>query len=726
MKHQHSIPRSLNRADRKTLKDAPVRIVFSTHTDDAGNFVLPEGCGGHFFTISAAGDVSSQGLPRAPKASTTVFNGDGYIVRLDLDDPSSPRLSAKLAGVPSLFADEITKNRPGFSTLKFNNFGVSRFSMQLGMRNTVNTAFVPIAKDPEGRWKHARLLIAIDAGRPWEIDTRTLDCVTPVGRNDEWRGDGSMGLPFPTVFSTAHPIWDPTTNDGYMVNFGKGLLDMPDSMPSVHGMKEAGAAARSRARRFFDAVGLSIVGRIKDRLKEGFARAEFDLQEAMPFKTEAMTEFLHLIQWDGVGELKKWQLFRRGDNVPVKVVNSLHQVQLSENHIIVMDTGFQVGMSSVVSQPVPDVPVVDAAFRDLVSRRPDPYLRFYIVRRADLEPGGAATGNPHNGDGRVPCTVVTLPAIAMHFTVDYKERDGLLWMTVCHSSGTCIDGWVADYDQLATNLETPPKGVMGMLPSAAGLSRLAHYAIHPDSGALRHGDVMMREPFQWETALYASPQGFTTHPVPERIEATWWFGFGIWPEVATVAVLDEYAQYPLRMTPRDHVLEDLEHGGCPSSLFRFEHDTSSVEDYYVLDEENRGCVLVSPQWIPKAGADAERSDSKQPAWLMTVVFTGEEKDPAGNWIAKPPEFWLFDAWNLAAGPQCKMVCDDLEVGFTFHTAWLEEIAPWEGAYKVDVRKDYQDRFTLLTSPMAKDVVNGALDEWGRRMRERERPGEDSA
>jgi DUF971 family protein len=47
------------------------------------------------------------------------------------------------------------------------------------MRNELNTAFVRMQLSGELE----RLIVAYDAGRPYILDTETLEVVTPVGSN---------------------------------------------------------------------------------------------------------------------------------------------------------------------------------------------------------------------------------------------------------------------------------------------------------------------------------------------------------------------------------------------------------------------------------------------------------------------------------------------------------------------------------------------------------------
>ena len=71
---------------------------------------------------------------------------------------------------------------PGFA---FKSLGFGRFSPILGLRNEANTAFLPFRTRTGGQ----RLLITYDAGRPYELDPESLQLVTPVGNNAQWRAE---------------------------------------------------------------------------------------------------------------------------------------------------------------------------------------------------------------------------------------------------------------------------------------------------------------------------------------------------------------------------------------------------------------------------------------------------------------------------------------------------------------------------------------------------------
>jgi carotenoid cleavage dioxygenase-like enzyme len=167
---------------------------------------LPAGLTGHVFINSAL--PQSDGSP--------LFNGDGLFHRLDLGD--GPVLTTRIARTPCYYADVATRDHPD----GFKNRNLTRMSRALGSRTFANTGFIPFRD---------RVLATYDGGRPYEIDTNTLDVVTGVGRFDEWMPGlpaalGRLGIgggPFPTILSTAHPAVDDDAGEIFFVNYTFGM-----------------------------------------------------------------------------------------------------------------------------------------------------------------------------------------------------------------------------------------------------------------------------------------------------------------------------------------------------------------------------------------------------------------------------------------------------------------------------------------------------------------------
>jgi Retinal pigment epithelial membrane protein len=206
--------------------------------------ILPEGLHGHIFIISAAGSVDSQSLFEdnivfpSSDGSTPFYNGDGIVYRIDLDNlEQGISLTTRLLKTPCYYADiATTKCLPDF---KFQNFGIMRMSKKLGIRNQLNTGFLPMKYSEE---EGERLLVTWDMGRPYEIDTKTLEIVTPVGFNEEWRAMNYLlsRLPFQPNFcfklvhSSAHPCFDPKSRQMFTVNCGWSVLTfVAQSMQSI-------------------------------------------------------------------------------------------------------------------------------------------------------------------------------------------------------------------------------------------------------------------------------------------------------------------------------------------------------------------------------------------------------------------------------------------------------------------------------------------------------------
>jgi hypothetical protein len=55
-----------------------------------------------------------------------------------------------------------------------------------------------------------------------------------------------------------------------------------------------------------------------------------------------MEDFTYLICWDGVGELKRWKLILP-DGSPVKIEQTIHQIGVTKDYVVLMDTAFTAG-----------------------------------------------------------------------------------------------------------------------------------------------------------------------------------------------------------------------------------------------------------------------------------------------------------------------------------------------------------------------------------------------
>jgi carotenoid cleavage dioxygenase-like enzyme len=231
---------------------------------------IPGDMFGHYFMVAP--------VPSQPQSF--VICGDGMVHRLDLAE-GRVALRSRLARTPCFYAERAVAG----TSAEFTTKGAARISRELGVRNQLNTAFLPLAQD--------RMLLCFDAGRPFEIDPVSLDLVTPVGSNQEWRVALDMpdflrglfvGSTFPLVKATGHPSHDPFTGETFSINHGGGEVEI---------------------------LGVPLLG----------------------------AAFTDLVRWNGAGPLERWHLVdERGDAIRIR--QSGHQIQVTERYVVVMDCAF--------------------------------------------------------------------------------------------------------------------------------------------------------------------------------------------------------------------------------------------------------------------------------------------------------------------------------------------------------------------------------------------------
>ena len=161
-----------------------------------------------------------------------VFNGDGMMYRLDLDE-GRPRLKSRIAKSPCYWADVATRDN---EQLGFRNFGITRLSGALGIRNELNTGWLAMGD---------RLMVTYDGGRPWEVDVHTLELIAPMGKLSEWRNSiPFVGGPLGAQLSTAHPYFDEHTGEVFSVNYGGDYSGQVEPFVDVVRWDREGAVRR--------------------------------------------------------------------------------------------------------------------------------------------------------------------------------------------------------------------------------------------------------------------------------------------------------------------------------------------------------------------------------------------------------------------------------------------------------------------------------------------------
>lgn len=332
------IPESIMTANRCEHTDLNLEIIEGK---------LPEDLKGHFFLVAPVGTVDSGGLPFPDRDS--LLNGDGMIYRLDFEYPSEARIKTRLVKPPDYYADKATKLGSPYEKYGFRNHGIVRFSYALGFRNELNTAFLPMPSMDESL---DRLLVTYDGGRPYELDTETLEVVTPVGSNQEWQAEiNKPKFPFKPILSTAHPAFDADTGEMFTVNYGRSIINFMETLPAIlalEGLPEEVYQLVATIIGFFDAGIIRDILRFSIQLVQNIIQQNIDILARLI--GENINDFVYLIRWDGTGYLERWKLLLP-DGSPVRIKQTIHQIGVTKDYVILMDTSFITGIEQVLNNP---------------------------------------------------------------------------------------------------------------------------------------------------------------------------------------------------------------------------------------------------------------------------------------------------------------------------------------------------------------------------------------
>ena len=657
------VPQSIMTASRNELTNIKLELVEGQ---------LPQDLQGHAFFIAPVGSVNSGGLPYPD--GNSMLNGDGMVYRLDFDRPGEVRLRSRLMKTPCYFADEATSPGSKYDKYRFRNHGILRFSIFLGSRNELNTAFLPMNfNDGSGD----RLLITYDAGRPYEIDTETLELATPVGANKEWRPEASLKFPFQPVFSTAHPVFDGETNEMFTVNYGRSIGSFLESIPFFYEIDRLPEEVNNFLAGLAELLDSEFIQNVyavfaqfsRNTFREIF---QFYISLISQFTQIEIKDFVYLVRWDGAGNLERWKLVLP-DRTPVVIDQTIHQIGVTKDYVVLMDTSFTTGLEQIINNPFPDNIGAEKLLRKLLALPPLPDSQIYIVRRADLKDGQIPACSQREVE--VIARKLVIPMEAAHFLVDYENPDNQITLHVSHICAWDVSEWVRRYDVSAYKPhDAAPDYLHGMEQNEIDISRIGRYRVDGETAQVISSKVIYDLESTWGPALYAYRDWLSTTNPPKKLENIYWVSFGLWKDTMTKFMVNLYKDYKYRAVQLEELLR-LAEKGIPSNLLRIEtsQDTFKIADCYHFPQ---GYFASSPQFIPCN----DGQDTSTNGYIVCTIYSPENRN----------EIWIFDASNLAAGPISKLTHPDLNFGLTIHTAWLPKIARRRASYNIPVRQDYEE------------------------------------
>ncbi|MEB3233576.1 MAG: carotenoid oxygenase family protein [Leptolyngbyaceae bacterium] len=661
-----SLPPAILTASRDELTDVPLDILEGS---------LPTEIYGHCFVVAPVGSVDSGGLPYSD--GSPIFNGDGMVYRIDFDQPGVATITTRLAKTPCFYADRATQANPQYANLQFQNHGLARFSLSLGIRNQLNTALRPFrTEENEGN----RLLLTYDAGRPYEIDPVTLETLTPVGSNQEWRPESTFLSPFFPVLSTAHPYFDAHTRELFTVNYGRSVSNFLGTIPLVDAATQIPDLManwlEAIARLFRLELPVQFLLATLNHLTTDSWR--FLLGQIETLLNSSIDDFVYVVRWDGAGDLERWRLVLP-DGSPVAIRQSLHQIGVTENYIVLVETSFSAGLAEVMNNPVPFSHPLERQIRDVMTSPPLPDSVVYLVKRQHLHHGQF----PAKSELDVNVTVqrLVIPREVLHFAVDYADDQGeKITLHMGHVCASDAAEWLHDYDVTAHDPTQPiSPHLQGMLVGETDISVLGRYIVSPHTGQILDSNMIVQDPETWGVALYTFRDALPTTHQPSNVTQMYWYSGGLFSELLTDFIVKLFEDYRYRLVPIADLLQmTKDQRGTPAALFRLDTEAMAIADSYLFPCAADGKAQTypnSPQFVPKANSQA---DAPTAGYVVCKVFVGDRS-----------EIWIFDAEQLSQGPICKLGHPALQFGLTLHTAWLPTIQPRTASYHIAARDDYQ-------------------------------------
>jgi carotenoid cleavage dioxygenase-like enzyme len=743
---------------------------------------LPDDLQGHYFLVAPVGSHNSAQVDRQQEVVwvskdgwTALYNGDGIVYRLSFGSGGAT-LKTRLMKPPCYYADLATgngQNSEQYQGLGFDNLGISRGSLNsLGIRNQLNTAFVPFQLQDD---ETERLLVTWDVGRPYEIDPETLETLTPVGINRDWSDllPTSQALPFKNLMGSAHPVFDPHTEELFTVNIGKSFATMlafsrslktrlADNKIAVESIVKNSILAKSLQRVFISLYSgllgiLNLVSFVASKLIPviNFLFGEYD--------------FVHLLGWDGrqveIKPGRKWNIVLPG-NRPLKIDQTVHQMGITKNYIVFVETSFKFSLENTLPfQQNSLATSFKILLMDFLNYPQYPYTKLYIVKRSDLTSVETASSQRLGGifqkkSEKLPTVVaqaVELDPEFSHYTVDYEDTDDQIVLYASHLAGTDIAEYIRIYERSAYDdrdrdylqdqkifddpeLTARLHRLAGNIGSPLDISRVGRWVIDGATGtiidrqqfpdesdrqelnrqlAAHHNDPQSNQIdpkylLPWSTAFYVCPDQRPT----KKYTDIFWNSWGCWPDTLTHRAIEAYENYPGRLVDLKNVV-NLTYEGVPSCLFQLQIRTNAegktkiefnAENYYQFHNRSLG---TSAQFVPRPKAK-DQTDG----YIVCVVLTSDEflsqSDRADNdpeW-SQNSEIWIFDARKLNQGPMYKLSHPQLNIGFSFHTTWMPEAKSPSRRLDYDVRKDYEYlvQDVIANQPELADKIRQLFDQ----------------
>lgn len=657
----HHIPHSVIKTSRDELDISELQIYQQENKNAESIPVdkLPEDLQGYAFIVGAL--FQAEGRPQ--EDGTLVYTGDGMIYRLGFEDGKAA-LKTRIAKTPCYYADLPTqlylaekaiepiaqfakKNRLFSYFSAFRDGGQSRYSTILGARNQLNTAFLR-TRD--------HLLVTIDAGRPYVVDTDTLELIEPTGSTGEWKGI------FPVMAKVfKNNIFDVYINSAHPVADVSHLEDQPDTFFTTNYSTGYNGKYKKPVNQVLDSLSalLKLLCKNKVSSQEDFGRFTYLVRYQFGNK-EASIE----------PKMKSWRMVLP-DGQPVLVEQSLHQIVLTEKYLLLSDITFRMEFSQIFSPfffgflRLPEFRQkkfysLGAWLYSVFLRqcKPLPFGTLYIVKREDLDKNPEAT--------EVTAQKVTIPIEISHFAADYANPDNQITIHIGHSNGWDVTEGITRYDEPVPG-KPLRKDLEGMMSGTTDLGSLGRYVIDGETGEIESSKLLHDCESTWSLSVYTHPDlpCDSKEALFPTVKNIYWMSWGFTWELIPQRIYEAYKADKNRVLAIEK-LPDYQ----PATLLRLDTETMEIVDRFHFGDRHFAC---SPQFIPSSQPCPKGKDESTHGYIVCIVLTDDPAQPD-----KPrDEFWIFHADDFNNKPIYRLSApaneEPLNLALTLHSTWLRDL-----------------------------------------------------
>lgn len=677
-------------------------FLYTTSTETDGKLQVFEGnmpsdVNGVFYVMYPVGTVNSNGLPYTQynedgkynkEYGSPIMNGDGMLLSVSFNGTQNPVIKTRLMKTPCYFADYASRYGTSYYRLfGFSNFGISRMSLLLGARNEPNTAVTPVKFGNANTF----LLASYDVGRPFITDPVNLVLQTPVGNNLDWTPGTPEYLPwpFPVVQTTAHPSFDPNTEEVFTVNYTRlsnhhSFVHTPQSLYYLrHNRKKYEQKLLSLCKEMGDEKNSEVV---HERLIDFFDNLDYYVggkeKSISTDETKKQTS-VWLMRWKGSKLIEKWILTDQNGQA-LQIAECMHQTALTKDFIVLTDTAFKFSLDLLVNNPFPENHFIDRFIRKHLAGTMLPYTDCYIVKRAQLTAGG----------GQVTAYKLStpIPVETIHYSCNYENPNGKITLYGIHNTAACVAEWIRPYDISKLTGKPADEQLFSLFAlGSMDVNRIGKWVL--DTNTLQIDNAGSKQyyatgntnepdigPNTWTVGLYTFRDIVSATKTVNQIKYLWYVANGLDQRMLTEFIFDLYQDYPNRIVSTDEIIK-LTQQDLPQTLVMLDCNSMQPVSHFQFQKNIyiRSLHFI-PRQTPTPGVEYELD-----GYLFCTLQAGIPQANPGKYRS---EYWVFDAAKINEGPVCKLLFDDVQFCFTLHSAWLENASTFNLPYDIDIKQDY--------------------------------------